>query len=171
MKLTAFLLVAPAFLAAAFPTGDVLSEIERREASPVAEADPIYYSMMLLSRSPFTGKLLTPILTVKRAGYTDKREANPEAEADPIYYIKRAGYTDKREASPEAEAEADPIYYSMVLPGSPWIGKLLTTMQSSVLDTQTSARPYQRLKLIPSTISSVLAMVTRSVRWRLPNKR
>ena len=44
MKLTAFLFVAPALLAAALPTSDVLSEIERREASPVAGADPIYYS-------------------------------------------------------------------------------------------------------------------------------
>ena len=44
MKLTAFLLVAPALLAAALPTSDVLSEIERREASPIAEADPIFYS-------------------------------------------------------------------------------------------------------------------------------
>lgn len=44
MKLTAFLLVAPALLAAALPTGDVLSEVEKREASPIAEAEPIYYS-------------------------------------------------------------------------------------------------------------------------------
>jgi hypothetical protein len=44
MKLAAFLLVAPALLVAALPTSDVLSEIERREASPVAEADPIFYS-------------------------------------------------------------------------------------------------------------------------------
>jgi len=44
MKLSALLLVAPALLAAALPTGDVLSEIERREANPIAEADPVYYS-------------------------------------------------------------------------------------------------------------------------------
>lgn len=56
MKLTAFLLVAPTLLAAAFPTAtlnDALSELERREASPIAEPDPLYY--------------------IKRAGYTDKR--------------------------------------------------------------------------------------------------
>jgi hypothetical protein len=47
MKLTAFLLLAPVLLTAALPTAanDVLSEIERREASPIAEADPIFYSM------------------------------------------------------------------------------------------------------------------------------
>jgi hypothetical protein len=48
MKLTAFLLVAPALLAAALPTGDVLSEIEKREASPIAEAEPLYYSRSIL---------------------------------------------------------------------------------------------------------------------------
>ena len=53
-----------------------------REASPIAEADPIFY--------------------IKRAGYTEKREA--EAEADPIFYIKRTGYTEKREAEAEVKA-------------------------------------------------------------------
>jgi hypothetical protein len=84
MKLTAFLLLAPAILAAALPIAspnDVLSEIESREASP--EADPVYY--------------------IKRTGYGDheKREASPEV--DPVYYIKRAGYGGpvKREAEIE----------------------------------------------------------------------
>lgn len=83
MKLT-LLIVAQAIMAAALPVAnnDVLSEIEAREASPVAEADPIYY--------------------IKRAGYPEKREA--EAEADPIYYIKRTGYPEKREAEAEVKA-------------------------------------------------------------------
>lgn len=94
MKLATILLLAPALLAAALPApaNDVLSEIEAREASPDAEAEPIYY--------------------IKRAGYgplKEKREAEAEAKAEPIYYIKRTGYgpNDKR----EAEAEAEPIFY------------------------------------------------------------
>ncbi|KAG0646875.1 hypothetical protein D0Z07_6266 [Hyphodiscus hymeniophilus] len=82
MKLTAFLLVAPALLAAALPAAFNPSDIELREASPEAEADPLYY--------------------IKRIGYNDKREASAEAEADPLFYIKRIGYNDKREASAEA---------------------------------------------------------------------
>lgn len=95
-------------------TNDVLSEGERREASPIVEADLVYY----IKRIGYTDKReaspeaeADPIFYIKRAGYGDKkREANPEAEADPIFYIKRAGYGDKKcEASPEAEA--DPPFY------------------------------------------------------------
>jgi hypothetical protein len=81
MQLSTLLILVPALLAAALPApaNDILSEIQAREASPVAEAEPILY--------------------IKRTGYGDKREASPEAEAEaePILYIKRTGYGDKRE--------------------------------------------------------------------------
>jgi hypothetical protein len=102
MKVT-LLIVAQAIMAAALPVAnnDVLSEIESREASPVAEADPIYY----IKRAGYTEKRdaeADPIYYIKRAGYTEKREA--EAEADPIFYIKRTGYTEKREAEAEVKS-------------------------------------------------------------------
>ena len=92
MKLATILLLAPALLAAALPApaNDVLSEIEAREASPDAEAEPVYY--------------------IKRVGYgplKEKREA--EADAEPVFYIKRTGYGPKEKR--EAEAEAEPLFY------------------------------------------------------------
>ena len=112
MKLS-LLVLAQALVAVALPTpaNDVLAEIEAREASPIAEADPIYY----IKRVGYTDTLESreaeaeadPIFYIKRAGYSpEKREA--EAEADPIFYIKRAGYSPEKR---EAEAEADPIFY------------------------------------------------------------
>jgi hypothetical protein len=60
-------LVAQAILAAALPVAnnDNLSEIEAREPSPIAEADPIYY--------------------IKRTGYGENVKREAEAEADPIF--------------------------------------------------------------------------------------
>jgi hypothetical protein len=104
MKLTAFLLVAPALLAAALPTGDVLSEIEKREASPIAEAEPLYYSRSILCDFKFK---------VPRK----RKQPFQIALADYNFFtVKRAGYkptAEKREALPEAEAEAEPLYYSL----------------------------------------------------------
>ncbi|PMD64702.1 uncharacterized protein K444DRAFT_608387 [Hyaloscypha bicolor E] len=81
MQLSTLLILVPAPLAAALPApaNDILSEIQGRKASPIAEAEPILY--------------------IKRTGYGDKREASPEAEAEaePILYIKRTGYGDKHE--------------------------------------------------------------------------
>jgi hypothetical protein len=95
MQLSTLFILVPALLAAALPApaNDILSEIQAREASPIAEAEPILY--------------------VQQTGYGFKREASPdaEAEAEPILYVEQAGYGQKREASPEAEAEAEPILY------------------------------------------------------------
>lgn len=109
MKLT-ILLIAQAIAAAALPVAnnDVLSEIEAREPSPIAEADPIYY----IKRAGYGEKRSAeaeadPIFYIKRTGYGENVKREADAEADPIYYIKRAGYGEKR----SAEAEADPIYY------------------------------------------------------------
>jgi len=95
MHLSTILILVPALLAAALPApaNDILSEIQDRKASPIAEAEPILF--------------------IKRTGYGAKREASPEpeAEAEPILYVEQAGYGQKREASPEPEAEAEPILY------------------------------------------------------------